>query len=138
MWRVDVRLCERAHHPFMIKPCIQVSSLLEPLVILLAFVAGLAFKRIGYPPLPGYLLAGFVAHALDIGEIQLISAIADIGLLLLLFTIGLKLNLRDIIAHQIWAVATLQMAIAVPLTVVVIVVSGILFPVLALEGTQAA
>ncbi len=106
---------------------------MEPIVILLAFVAGLAFKRFGYPPMPGYLLAGFLAHALGLGDIDLISAIADIGLLLLLFTIGLKLNIRDILMPQVWGVAGLQMLIAVPLTTVGIVLSGILFPVLALQ-----
>ena len=111
---------------------------LEPLVILLAFVAGLAFKKIGYPPLPGYLLAGFIAHGLSLGEVDLIAEIADIGILLLLFTIGLKLNLRDIAAPQIWAVAGLQIGIAVPLTTVVIILSGIAFPVLALQDTWSA
>ncbi|MBT4493215.1 MAG: cation:proton antiporter [Gammaproteobacteria bacterium] len=108
---------------------------MEPIVILLAFIAGLAFKRFGYPPMPGYLLAGFVAHALDLGDIGLISAIADIGLLLLLFTIGLKLNIREILMPQVWGVAGLQMAIAVPLTAVVILFSGILFPILALQDS---
>ena len=85
---------------------------MEPLIILLAFVAGLAFKKIGYPPLPGSLLAGFIAHGFSLGEADLIREIADIGILLLLFTIGLKLNLRDITAPQIWAVAGLQIGIA--------------------------
>lgn len=92
----------------------------------------------GYPPLPGYLLAGFVAHAMELGDIELITNIADIGILLLLFTIGLKLNLREIAAPQIWAVAGLQIAIAVPLTTVVIILAGWLFPVFALESTAAA
>lgn len=108
------------------------------MVILLALVAGLAFKKIGYPPLPGYLLAGFAAHALSIGQVDLIEEIADIGILLLLFTIGLKLNLRDIGAPQIWAVAGLQIAIAVPLTTIVIIVAGIMFPILALQDTWSA
>ena len=111
---------------------------MEPLIILLAFVAGLAFKKIGYPPLPGYLLAGFIAHGFSLGEADLIREIADIGILLLLFTIGLKLNLRDITAPQIWAVAGLQIGIAVPLTTVVIIVAGIAFPVLALQNTWSA
>jgi len=106
--------------------------------LLLAFMAGLVFKRLGYPPIPGYLIAGFAAHAMGLGEVELIAAIADVGLLLLLFTIGLKLNLKDIIAPQIWAVATLQIAIVVPLTTVVIILSGIVFPVLALNSTTAA
>jgi glutathione-regulated potassium-efflux system ancillary protein KefC len=110
---------------------------LEPLVILLALVAGVAFRRIGYPPLPGYLLAGFVAHGFGLGEVDLISEIADIGLILLLFTIGLKLNIRQLAVPQVWAVAGLQIAIAVPLTTVVIIFVGMVFPVLALESTSS-
>ncbi len=111
---------------------------MEPLVILLAFAAGLAFKRLGYPPLPGYLIAGFVAHELSLGEAALISSIADLGILLLLFTIGLKLNLKEILAPQIWAVAGLQIAIAVPLTTLVIVGAGMVFPILMLESITSA
>lgn len=88
--------------------------------------------------MPGYLLAGFAAHAMGLGDIGLIAAIADIGLLLLLFTIGLKLNIRDILMPQVWGVAGLQMLIAVPLTTVVIVISGLAFPILALQDTTAA
>ena len=77
-------------------------------------------------------------YAMGLGEVDLIEAIADVGLLLLLFTIGLKLDLKDIVAPQIWAVATLQIAIAVPLTTLVILVSGLVFPVLALGSTAAA
>lgn len=111
---------------------------MEPLLILLAFFAGLAFKSLGYPAMPGYLVAGFMAHWLGLGEASLISAIADLGLLLLLFTIGLKLNLKDILMPQVWAVAGLQMLIVVPLTCFVIVSAGILFPVLAMQNTASA
>lgn len=111
---------------------------MEPLVILLAFLAGLAFKRFGYPALPGYLLAGFVAHSLGLGDVGIIEEIADIGLILLLFTIGLKLNVREITIPQVWAVAGLQMMIAVPLTTLVIIIAGLVFPVLVLESTMAA
>ncbi|MDA0273352.1 MAG: cation:proton antiporter, partial [Proteobacteria bacterium] len=111
---------------------------MEPLVILLAFVAGLAFKKLGYPPLPGYLIAGFFAHELSLGDVAVISSIADLGILLLLFTIGLKLNLKDVLAPQVWAVAGLQIAIAVPLTALVILGAGIVFPILALESLSSA
>jgi predicted Kef-type K+ transport protein len=110
----------------------------EPVIILLALAAGLAFRAIGYPPLPGYLLAGFVSHALGVGEILVIGQIADLGITLLLFTIGLKLNLKELAAPQVWAVTLLQMVIAVPLTTLLIIVSGILFPLLALENTASA
>ncbi len=111
---------------------------MEPLIILLAFIIGLAFKRMGYPPLPGYLLAGFIAHAMGLGDVELISSIADVGILLLLFTIGLKLHIREIAAPQVWAVAGLQIAIAVPLTTIVIILAGWVFPIFALQSTGAA
>lgn len=105
---------------------------MEALVIMLAFIAGFIFRKLGYPPLPGYLLAGFIAHGFGLGDISLISGIADIGVLLLLFTIGLKLDIRDIAAPQVWGVAGLQALIAIPLTAAVIMIAGTVFPVLEL------
>lgn len=111
---------------------------MEPFVVLLALIAGLACRRAGYPPLPGYLFAGFVASGFGLGEIETIEAIADLGLILLLFTIGLKLDIREIATPQIWGVALLQIFIAVPLTTLVIIVAGALFPVMAIQSAVAA
>ena len=86
---------------------------MEPLVILLAFCAGLGFRALGYPPLLGYLLAGFIAHALGLGQGEAVAIIADLGITLLLFTIGLKLNLRELIAPQVWGTASLQTLLVV-------------------------
>ena len=69
---------------------------LEPLTILFAFLCGLAFRRFGFPPLPGYLMAGLICHSLGLGDVDLITQIADMGILLLLFTIGLKLDVREL------------------------------------------
>ena len=109
-----------------------------PVVILIAFVAGLAFRKFGYPPLLGYLLAGFVAHELGYGSADAIAPIADLGILLLLFTIGLKLNLKELAAPQVWGVAGLHMMIAVVLTVPIILFAGIVLPALALKDSTAA
>ncbi len=111
---------------------------MEPLTILLAFFAGLIFRRFGFPPLPGYLIAGFASHAFGLGEISIISAIADIGVILLLFTIGLKLQVRELAAPQIWGVTALHLLIAIPLTTVVIILAGWLIPSLALPNTTSA
>lgn len=125
---------------------------MEPLTILIAFVAGLGFRHFGYPPLPGYLLAGFASAALEatlrgngldpsnyaLGEHSIIAAIADIGILLLLFTIGLKLNLRELSAPQVWGVTLLQMAVAVPLTAIVILIGAALMPSLNISGIESA
>ena len=111
---------------------------MDPLIIIIAFLAGLIFRRINYPPLLGYLLAGFVAHELGYGDVENIKPIADIGILLLLFTIGLKLNLRELAAPQVWAVASLHMLIAVALTVPVILFAGFILPILVLENSSSA
>ena len=83
-------------------------------------------------------MAGFVAHELGYGDVENIKPIADIGILLLLFTIGLKLNLRELAAPQVWAVASLHMLIAVALTVPVILFAGFILPILVLENSSSA
>lgn len=112
--------------------------MLEPVVIVIAFTFGLLFRHFGFPPLLGYLLAGFVAHGFGWGNADQIAPIADLGLMLLLFTIGLKLNIKEILAPQVWAVASLHMMIAVPLTALVIILSGLVFTSLALPDSTAA
>ena len=38
---------------------------------------------LGFPPLPSHLLAGFFAYALSLGDLHVIQAVADDGILLL-------------------------------------------------------
>ena len=66
------------------------------LLILFAFSAGLLFRKFGQPPLLGYLLAGFAAHAMGIGNLDLLGPVAEIGVTMLLFTIGLKLRITEL------------------------------------------
>lgn len=111
---------------------------MDAVVILVALIAGLIFRKFNYPPLLGYLLSGFVAHELGIGNVEHIAPYADIGILLLLFTIGLKLNLKSLASPHVWGVATLHMVIAVVLTVPVIMAAGFWMPALAIEDSVAA
>ncbi|ASJ72521.1 cation:proton antiporter family protein [Granulosicoccus antarcticus] len=97
---------------------------MEPLVVALAFLLGLGFRKLGYPPLLGYLMAGFIGNATGYGSAEALAPLADAGILLLLFTIGLKLNPRDLKPRYVWASALLHMLIAVPLTAVVIYLIG--------------
>ncbi len=108
---------------------------MDAIIILLALVAGLIFRRFNYPPLLGYLLAGFAAHEIGVGNIDVITVLADIGILLLLFTIGLKLNIRQLAAPYVWGAASLHMIIAVLLTAPVIMAAGYWMP--ALEFTES-
>ena len=110
---------------------------MEPLIIVLAFAAGLAFRQVGYPPLLGYLLAGFAANALGIGSGEGLAPLADAGILLLLFTIGLKLNPVDLAPRYVWGSALLHMVVAVPLTAVVIYAVGALYAPLSFDHPAA-
>ncbi|NNE79006.1 MAG: cation:proton antiporter [Silicimonas sp.] len=66
-------------------------------VCLIAAVAGLALVRIGQPPMVGYILAGVIFGPTGFGFISSsdgITILAELGVLLLLFLIGLELSLR--------------------------------------------
>ena len=69
---------------------------MDPLWIVAAFVFGAASNRIGLPPLVGYLIAGFVLNSFGIEGGETLSRIADAGVTLLLFSIGLKLKLKSL------------------------------------------
>lgn len=109
---------------------------MEPLVVAIAFAAGLAFRQVGYPPLLGYLLAGFFANWAGWGSGEALAPLADAGILVLLFTIGLKLNLGDLAPRYVWGSAIAHMLIAVPLTTAAIYVVGWLYQPLAFASHQ--
>jgi predicted Kef-type K+ transport protein len=77
--------------------------------ILAAFALGFLASWVGLPPLVGYLAAGFVLHALGYESTSGIDAIADAGVLLLLFGIGLKLKLKTLARPAVWATASIHM-----------------------------
>ncbi len=74
-----------------------------------AFALGMLARLIGLPPLMGFLAAGFVLGALGMQNTPMLQEIADLGITLLLFTIGLKLHLKDLLAPVVWATASLHM-----------------------------
>ncbi|MFL1467968.1 cation:proton antiporter [Marinobacter sp. HN1S83] len=79
----------------------------EAIWVSFAFGLGLLVKTAGLPPLVGYLAAGFVlsglAETIDITveATNALEHIAHLGVLLLLFTVGLKLKLRSIISAEV-------------------------------------
>ena len=79
-----------------------------------AFLFGFAVKQVGLPPMIGFLAAGFALHFLGVTEGSLaLDSIADMGVMLLLFTIGLKLDLRSLARPEIWAGTTIHMLLSV-------------------------
>lgn len=70
--------------------------------ILFAFVCGLAVKTINLPPLIGFLLAGFLLNFLGMESNSTLDSLANIGITLMLFSIGLKLHVKDLLKPEVW------------------------------------
>ena len=75
----------------------------------IAFGFGLLARLIGLPPLIGFLAAGFALNSLGAYSGQMLEKFSDLGITLLLFSIGLKLDVRSLSRPQIWGVASLHM-----------------------------
>ncbi|MGV1099308.1 cation:proton antiporter domain-containing protein [Thiovibrio sp. JS02] len=74
-----------------------------------AFLFGFLFQRISLPPMLGFLLSGFLMNFLGLTNGSLaLDQIADLGIIILLFTIGLKLDLKGLARPEIWGGATVH------------------------------
>jgi predicted Kef-type K+ transport protein len=87
--------------------------IVDIIMIVVAFVLGFLLKQIGLPPLLGFLAAGFVLNAFGIQGGANIQDLADAGILLLLFSIGLKIRIKSLLKPEIWAVASIHMIVTV-------------------------
>ncbi|MBT7953259.1 MAG: cation:proton antiporter [Gammaproteobacteria bacterium] len=81
--------------------------------IAVAFALGLLSRSVGLPPLVGYLATGFLIGSYGIVSGEMLQKLADLGITLLLFTVGLKLNLRTLARPQVWAVTSLHISITI-------------------------
>ena len=81
----------------------------DPLWITIAFACGLTVKSVGLPPLVGFLIAGFLLNAAGVEGGEFLRATADLGVTLLLFTIGLRLRLSTLARPEVWGVTILHM-----------------------------
>ncbi len=96
--------------------------------ISIAFILGLLSRSVGLPPLVGFLATGFLLNAYGIASGETLEKLSDLGITLLLFTVGLKLNLRTLARPQVWAVTSLH-------TSIIVVLFGFAIYGLALIGT---
>ena len=94
----------------------------------MAFVLGMLSKSVGLPPLVGFLATGFLLNVFGIVSGEMLQKLSDLGITLLLFIVGLKLNLRTLAKPQVWTVTSLH-------TSVIVVVFGATIYILALFGT---
>jgi CPA2 family monovalent cation:H+ antiporter-2 len=86
----------------------------------LALALGLAAQRLGVPPLVGYLVAGILIGPATPGyvaDVHLTQQLAELGVMLMMFGVGLHFSLDDLLAVRRIAVpgALVQMTVATAL-----------------------
>ena len=97
--------------------------------LVLAFVAGLIAHRLRLPPIAGYLLAGVLIGPFTPGYVadqKLATELAEIGVILLMFGVGLHFSLKDLLSVRTIALpgAVVQIAVATVLGMALAVALG--------------
>ena len=85
--------------------------------LVLAFIFGAIANRLRIPPLVGYLVAGVLAGSHTPGFVadqELASELAEIGVILLMFGVGLHFSLKDLLSVRAIAIpgAIVQISVA--------------------------
>lgn len=93
---------------------------MEPAYFIYAFAGGLLAMILRLPPLAGFLAAGFLLNYSGYELTPTLNAIANLGVTLLLFTIGLKLNIRTLLQSEVWGVASLHITLSSLLFVLIL------------------
>jgi predicted Kef-type K+ transport protein len=80
--------------------------------IAIAFLAGLIAKALRLPTLVGFLGAGLVLSLFGISSSDLLHELGEIGVILLLFSVGLHLRLKSLIRSEVLAVGGIHLVIS--------------------------
>jgi predicted Kef-type K+ transport protein len=85
--------------------------------ILFAFICGLAAKTISLPPSIGFLAAGFILNIAGYQADESLSLLSDLGITIMLFTIGLKLNIKNLFKTEVWLGCSLHTLLWIVVTI---------------------
>ena len=86
---------------------------MDAILIAIAFVFGFVAQLLRLPPLIGFLIAGFVLQSMGKEGGEALSTLADLGVTLLLFSIGLKLRVKNLLRPEIWGGTSLHALLVV-------------------------
>lgn len=90
------------------------------IVIVAALAGGLGLARLKQPPILGYILAGILLGPSGMGLIQSreqVGLLAELGVLLLLFVVGMDLSLRTF--KKVWIISTLCTVIMIAFSILI-------------------
>ena len=97
------------------------ANLLRTVLIILAaaIVVVSLFRRVKVSPVVGYLFAGVLIGPHGLGlvrELEAVEALAEFGVVFLLFAIGLELSIGRLLAmrRHVFGMGTLQVALSAP------------------------
>jgi len=78
-----------------------------------AFTFGMVINFTGLPPMVGFLIAGFVLNYLGFEITEGLTTLANLGVTILLFSIGLKLDIRTLFKTEVWGGATIHIVVSI-------------------------
>ncbi len=90
------------------------------IVVVAALAGGLVFARLGQPAILGYILSGIILGPSGFALIQSrdqVSVLAELGVLLLLFVVGMELSLRTF--KKVWGIATICTILQIGISIVI-------------------
>jgi predicted Kef-type K+ transport protein len=90
------------------------------------FLGGTLAVLVRMPPLVGFLVTGFALNAAGVEELAQLEELADLGVTLLLSSIGLKLDVRFLLRREVWGTAVAHLALAIPLSMAYLALLGLL------------
>jgi len=108
---IDIAPHNPCGDPAAMSEFLALDSLAVALAIAFFFGLGARFCRL--PPMVGFLLAGFALNRLGMEQTEALRRLADFGVILLLFTIGLKLRPKMLTRKQILGTTVSHMALSV-------------------------
>ncbi|MBO6535558.1 MAG: cation:proton antiporter [Balneolaceae bacterium] len=86
---------------------------MEILWLVLAYVLGMGMQALRLPPLIGYLAAGIILSLSGLHiETEVIHELGHLGVLLLLFTVGLHLRLKNIIQPEVFGAGGIHLLVS--------------------------
>ncbi|MGA9714267.1 MAG: cation:proton antiporter [Aeromicrobium sp.] len=80
-------------------------------LLLAALGAGLAASLVRLPPLVGFLVAGFALNAAGVSPLEGLDVVADLGVALLLFGVGLTLDVRVLARREVWSTSLIHLGV---------------------------
>lgn len=90
------------------------------------FLGGASARLLRLPPLIGFLAAGFALNVTGVAPLPGLDVLADLGVTLLLFSIGLKVDVRILLRRETWLTAGIHLVASMVLVLGFVWALGVL------------